>query len=1482
MSSEQISSLKRKLITASEEVSSIVGQGRAAIKDPNKRIGFMGMFRVLDKYYSQFEETYDRLVGLGEQDDVDLIFPSNDDKLLKDNTRRYYYEINTIHYKLTTPEASPGQSTSSQNVTILPELNTTSNDLPKIPLPKFDGQILNWPKFRDTFTSLVHNNDKLTDIRKFYYLTSTLVDEAESVLKHISLEEKNYKLAWQTLSGAFENKRLLGTAYLNQILSFKPMQSRPTIEMLKTFLAKICDNVAAFKLLGIEDETSFILLHLALRCLDNTTRDHFEVAHKNEDFPTFDHLTKYLRDRCLTLQFADGANVKFEEYNKSSTKSNFSKPKKFQSKSSLLAHASTDFSSSKSNFGQNSCIVCHDGSHPLLGCRKFARASVEQRHDFLKNWKGCRNCLSITHQSNNCQSKWSCRWCNSKHHSYLCKSLSGTGHTSTSALSVEDNSNPNLSNVEIQSPSLSTSISTSKPKSSGMILGTIIAEIKDARGIFQTVRMVLDSGSHYSFLTQTCLNRLGLRTSPSSVKVSGIGQSHFDGVKGEVCCDIRPTNKKNPILTTKALVVKNITSSLPTTPVPSHIWAKYVQYPLADPKFYETSPVELLMGVDLFTDIWMGEGITIDHNFPKLFPTVFGHVVMGQFNINSLDATVPALFTVSQNDDLRQELTKFWEIEEPKPQNIDDPNDKICEDHYISTHYRQPDGTYVVSLPFVSTPPDISSVSNIALRRFYNLETKFKRNSVLRTLYTEFMHDYEQLGHMDTNVDIPKYIIPHHSILKEDRNKTKLRVVFDASARSDHGSLNEYLMTGSKLQADIRDVLLNFRSHKFVFVTDFVKMYRCIWIDPNDRPYQCIYWRTDPDKEVQTYQCNTVTYGLTSSPYLALRTVKQLCIDEGSQFPEAVKVLNRDTYIDDIATGTNSLSDTIKLQNDLISLLAKGNFTLSKWASNNSQLLKNVQASDMNDEPVSLSSKEDTTLKILGLQWNPDIDCFTYKFEPIRPVFTKRAILSNIAKIFDPLGFLSPFVIKMKMIMQELWKLGMGWDQHIPENLIKLWQSIIDNINVLSTLQIPRYVSTDIPHQFQIIGFSDASEKAYCATIYLKVMYDTNTFTNLLVAKTKLAPLKTLSVPRLELLGALLLSKLYASIQPFIEILGDERIEAKFFTDSTIVLGWLSTPPYLLKTFIANRVIEITTVIRNSQWNHVSSTHNPSDLGTRGLTPDELVYNNLWWNGPDWLLLPMSSWPRSLESISTSLPELKTVLCATVSQDRESPFLLKLISRFSSYNRLLRTLARIKRLFHNAHKSNTPLTGPLQLSEIQNALTMCIKAVQLFYFFEDNFDNQEPTLKRFVKLNPFIDSAGVLRAGGRLYHAQLPFNHKHPVLIPPDCHLSTLTLDRWQLLKRMIEFFWRRWRLEYLSTLQSRVKWNKSSPNLSVEDLVLMKDDNLPVMHWAVSRVLDVHPGHDEVVRVATIKTSKNTYKRPTAKLIPLLPVNSPSAPTCS
>ncbi|KAF6213739.1 hypothetical protein GE061_011461 [Apolygus lucorum] len=583
-----------------------------------------------------------------------------------------------------------------------------------------------------------------------------------------------------------------------------------------------------------------------------------------------------------------------------------------------------------------------------------------------------------------------------------------------------------------------------------------------------------------------------------------------------------------------------------------------------------------------------------------------------------------------------------------------------------------------------------------------------------------------------------KYFIPHHSITKIDRNKLKLRVVFDGSAKTPNGSLNDHLMVGEKLQRDIRDILLNFRAHAIVFVTDIVKMYRNILIDPEDRSYQHIYWRSIPSEKLQVFELNTVVYGLTSSPFLALRVIRQLGIDEGQQYPLAAKCIERDVYVDDIVTGCNSSSEALELQLQLINLMKSGGFELSKWASNCKDILKSV-ANDISEDPVSLQNHEESSLKILGLEWKPATDSFSFKITSYEHGFTKRSILSTVARIYDPLGFLAPTVFYCKTFIQEIWKEGLDWDQPLTQLLESRWQIVLDQLNVLSSINIPRFVASNEQCQYQIVSFSDASTKGYCAVIYLRTIMADSIKVSLLISKTKLAPLKTISVPRLELCASFLLSKLYVSIQPFLSMLRGKLLPPVFFTDSTVVLGWLNMAPYLLKTFAANRVAEISKLTPISQWKHVISEHNPSDRGSRGLLPKDLVSDNLWWNGPHWIKLPQQEWPSSNYSNSDALPELKKVSTILVAVNPEEPPFIKWMKKFSSFFQLLRVIAVLKRGIHNHRTKPHVRRGLLEPADIEAAVHFCIKEVQRHHFLNNNDSNVGQFLKCFENLTPFLD-----------------------------------------------------------------------------------------------------------------------------------------------
>jgi len=287
----------------------------------------------------------------------------------------------------------------------------------------------------------------------------------------------------------------------------------------------------------------------------------------------------------------------------------------------------------------------------------------------------------------------------------------------------------------------------------------------------------------------------------------------------------------------------------------------------------------------------------------------------------------------------------------------------------------------------------------------------------------------------DVRKESPNFYMPHHVMLKETSSTTKLRVAFNDSEKSSNGvSLNDILMIGPKVQDDLFDVVQRFGLHRIVMSAD-VKMYRQVWVHPDDRCLQRILWRKTPDRPITTYELNTVMYGTASAPFLATRCQQQLIEDEAINYPEAAQIARDGIYVDDLTTGTDDVDTALSLQQDLIEMLRKGGFTLRKWSSNHPALLKHLPPEDVEGR-LLLSFLNEDVIKALGLLWNSTTDklIFCVQFnQDTTP--TKRSVLRAIASIYDPLGLLSPVIIQCKMFMQQLWQIKVNWDDQLTESV---------------------------------------------------------------------------------------------------------------------------------------------------------------------------------------------------------------------------------------------------------------------------------------------------------------------------------------------------------------------------------------------------------------------------------------------------------------
>ncbi|XP_024870700.1 uncharacterized protein LOC112453905, partial [Temnothorax curvispinosus] len=394
------------------------------------------------------------------------------------------------------------------------------------------------------------------------------------------------------------------------------------------------------------------------------------------------------------------------------------------------------------------------------------------------------------------------------------------------------------------------------------------------------------------------------------------------------------------------------------------------------------------------------------------------------------------------------------------------------------------------------------------------MERRCDQDSRFGELYRAFMQEYEDLQHMtevSTTEDntTGKCYLPHHGVFKEASSTTKLRVVFNGSQRTKSGeSLNAHLHVGANFLPALADVISRWRRYRVALVSDIKQMYRQILVHPEDRGFQRILWRQKVTEILRELLLNTVTYGLACSPFLAIRSLIQLANDEKARYPQGAVALLEDRYVDDVQTGTDTIPGAIALQTELRELCMAGGFPLRKWSSNCEEALEGIPREHrLFQEPHSWQNKSQTTL---GLLWYPSEDSFAFAIHP-RTItqYTKRHVLAETARLFDPLGWLAPVIIRAKILIQSAWLQQLDWDTPLPSADAHRWELLFKELPLLEGLRVNRWLGTSTENQhLEIHGFADASERGYAAVVYLRVSSDNFQAVHILAAKSKVAPVK--------------------------------------------------------------------------------------------------------------------------------------------------------------------------------------------------------------------------------------------------------------------------------------------------------------------------------------------------------------------------------------
>ncbi|XP_076291883.1 uncharacterized protein LOC143214555 [Lasioglossum baleicum] len=1241
----------------------------------------------------------------------------------------------------------------------MPAAAQSRSDLPRIGLPTFSGEPTKWESFRDKFTSLIINDESLSDVKRLHHLNSCVKGEAENLICNLPVTDANFKIAWDTLVQRFDNKRDLIQEHLKTLYSLPHASDASELRSLRDKAHKTLQ--ALRNLERPVDTWDDMIVYLLVSRLDRSSRKAWELKlGESTDYPTYAELDKFIATRIRAL----GALQSI--------------PK--QSKRVVQTHVATSNRLSRPRDAPLVCSLCKT-EHLLNACPLFKSKTTSQRFEFVKGERRCLNCLSQKHTVTACPSKYACQNCGRRHHTLLHFDSPPSGLAGQTVKSTPD-PRPSASN---QIASLVTSnTSFAAPR---ILLATAWVIVTSVAGQDECVRALLDQGSSTTLMTESLAHRLRVPRRRVSIAITGIGNRAINA-RHAATINIKSKRGTGSTLSTTALILPSLTRYVPGRSHQTVSWHNTRDLDLADENPTSSDPIDIIIGADLYGSILL-DGLRAGSTYePTAQNSIFGWFLSGPAGSNDLSScSVVPTYHCSPSDSLDLELRRFWEIEEIPTSSHFTDDEQQCENHFRNTHRRDSSGRYVVRLPFKRNPPiEIGYSYRIAERMLTKLEIRLQSKPALYAEYDDFLREYLQLGHMrklpPSSIDAPRAVyIPHHAVIRESSATTHLRVVFNASSLTSNGtSLNDHLLIGPKLQTDLPTIILRCRQYRYVLTSDITKMYRQILVDPQDVDYQRILWRSSPLEPMGHYQLLTVTYGTSPAPFLALRVLQQLIEDEGRQFPLATRILQHHLYVDDCVFGAFDEATLIETRNQLIALLSRAQFRLHKWTSNAPHLLMDISPHDCGTVQEKVLHCDDT-VKVLGVAWNPEIDAFRFKVTlPPDPACTKRTVLSTIARLFDPLGWVTPTTVYAKILMQQMWLQKCSWDSPLPPVLLERWEKYRLELPMLNSLSISRWTHQTVNFgSCELHGFADASTLAYAATVYLRLINPSgHVIVSLLAAKSKVAPVKPLTVPRLELSAALLLTHLVVFVRKSLHELPD-NIPCYCWTDSTITLCWLRQPASKWKTFVANRVAQIETTLPDATWRHVPTDENPADCASRGLLPSQLLPHNLWWTGPSWLHQANDQWPPNFPvSPADALTEERPTIQVNICHAR-TPWELR--DRFSSWPKLLKVSAYIFRFVARTRKqpgvTSNFVRQALDASEIQSAKIFWLREMQRDLFPEEMhaLRNQRPLNKTssILSLNPYLDEDNLIRVGGRLKNAKLSEQEKHPIILKSH---PTLTL----------------------------------------------------------------------------------------------------------
>ena len=737
-----------------------------------------------------------------------------------------------------------------------------------------------------------------------------------------------------------------------------------------------------------------------------------------------------------------------------------------------------------------------------------------------------------------------------------------------------------------------------------------------------------------------------------------------------------------------------------------------------------------------------------------------GSICIGASEENSV-----TLFTktVPSDKQLHKLVSRMWDVEEFREREELAPEEKYLLQLMEQKGTRE-EGQFVLPCtwkPGGGRPPRNRAA---AIHRLESLErSRHFKDPSIRRAYAAGVAELEAEQFVSQIDDeTAKHYLAHFPVLKPDSLTTSLRIVMDCSV-----ALNRYLLAGPKLMNDVVSVLLRFRSKLVGFTGDVSKMFFRIKMLPEDRPYHCFLWREEAAAAPRTYAFNVHVFGNTGSPFVAIYAVREQARLHAEQFPAAADTISRSSLVDDILDSEDTEEQAASVLRDVRTLFSNMGMEVRKCSSSHASVVATLPEEARLTkmlEVAKVCAKADglESMKTLGIRYDCTTDTFSfYMGDHQQAKWTKRRILKVFPQLFDPLGLLLPFALPARCVFSKVAREVPSWDEGLDPARLERWLRWVSQLKDLPCIKIPRCVKK-LQHlqRAELHLFSDASGQSYATCAYLRTIgVGGEVEVRLVMARGKVAPASTSSIPRLELLGAELSATLAQTVREHLKI---ELHQVFYWTDSLNVLFWLRNERHRLQTFVQNRVSRIGRTSAVSDWRWTPTNQNPADLPTRGKSPQELAVCQLWWNGPLFLSTPGAEWPVAprLEPSGEALRELKKVEQVFTAQTAA----LDVVLPFTRWGSWAKTVKIVRLLpswkFRILHRRSP--TGV----EVERALLRQVQAETAATWRQGKHGGAQGR-NVFRHLPLFMDEEGLLRGRTRLSRVEgLPRCVREPLFLP--------------------------------------------------------------------------------------------------------------------